>query len=132
MNDYIYQLAKKIRPDLETIRGQQRISGTADVLTLLYSLPLVVIGLFWLVRVSSWYSIQQLWVIYLLMGVILILFNRLRFFFITEIRTGGYANSDGALDGIAVWAAVLLLGPTAVVVKSSLGCSFLPWLDFAR
>lgn len=109
MNDYIYQLAKKFRPDLETIPGQQRISGTADVLTLFYSLPLVVIGLFWLVRVSSWYSIQQFWVIYLLMGVILILFNRLRFFFITEIRTGGYANSDGALDGIAVWAAVLLL-----------------------
>ena len=117
MNDYIYQLAKKFRPDLETIPGQQRISGTADVLTLFYSLPLVVIGLFWLVRVSSWYSIQQFWVIYLLMGVILILFNRLRFFFITEIRTGGYANSDGALDGIAVWAAVLLLGPTALWLK---------------
>ena len=51
------------------------------------------------------------------MGVIFYIFNRLRFFFITEIRTGGYANSDGAMDGIAVWAAILLLGPTALWLK---------------
>ena len=117
MNDIVYMLAKKIRPDLETLMGQQRISGTADVLTLLYTLPMAGIGLFWLARVSNWDSIRQFWIVYLLMGVLLVLFNRLRFFFITEIRTGGYANSDGALDGIAVWAAVLLLGPTALWLK---------------
>jgi len=117
MNDIVYQFAKKIRPDLESKSGQQRISGTADVLTLLYSLPLVVIGLAWLLRESSWDSIRQDWQIYLLMGVIIYLFNRLRFFYITEIRSGGYANSDGALDGMAVWAAILLLGPTALWLK---------------
>jgi serine phosphatase RsbU (regulator of sigma subunit) len=117
MDNIIYRFAKKVRPDLESLSGQQRMSGTADVLTLLYTLPMLVIGLVWLVRVSSWESIRQQWMIYLLMGGILYIFNRLRFFFITEIRTGGYANSDGSMDGIAIWAAVLLLGPTALWLK---------------
>jgi serine phosphatase RsbU (regulator of sigma subunit) len=107
----------KLRPDLETMSGQQRMSGTADVLTLLYTLPLAIIGLIWLVRVSDWESIRRQWTIYLLMAAILYIFNRLRFFFITEIRNGGYANSDGAMDGIAVWSAILLLGPTALWLK---------------
>jgi len=117
MNDIFYRLAKKLRPDLDHLNGQQRMSATADVLTLLYTTPMVVIGLVWLVRLSSWESIQKRWSLYLLLGVILYIFNRLRFFFITEIRDGGYANSDGAMDGIAVWAAVLLLGPTALWLK---------------
>jgi len=117
MNDTIYQLAKKLRPDLENMTGQQRMSGTADVLTLLYTLPLSVIGVVWLVRESSWDSVSQNWLLYILMGGLLYLFNRLRFFFITEIRSGGYANSDGAMDGIVMWAAVLLLGPTALWMK---------------
>ncbi len=117
MNDIVFKLAKKIRPELASMEGQQRMSGTADVLTMLYTLPLVVIGLAWLVRESNWDSVTQNWQLYLLMGVILYIFNRLRFFFITEIRSGGYANSDGTLDGIAVWAAILLLGPTALWLK---------------
>jgi serine phosphatase RsbU (regulator of sigma subunit) len=117
MNDFIYNLAKKIRPDLKDYSGQQRISATADVLTLVYTLPLAVIGVIWLIGVSDWGSIRNQWMIYLIMGLILYIFNRLRFFFITEIRTGGYANSDGALDGIAVWAAILVLGPTALWLK---------------
>jgi len=117
MNDWIYKLAKKLRPDLEAMSGQQRMSSTADVLTLLYTLPLMVIGLVWLVRLSDWHSVLQRWPLYLLMAAILYIFNHLRYFFITEIRSGGYANSDGAMDGIAVWAAILLLGPTALWLK---------------
>jgi serine phosphatase RsbU (regulator of sigma subunit) len=117
MKDIIYLLTKKVRPDLETMSGQQRISGSADVLTLLYSLPLVIIGVAWLILVSDWESVIQSWYLYLLMGGLFFIFNRLRFYFITEIRAGGYANSDGAMDGIVVWAAILLLGPTFLWVK---------------
>ncbi len=117
MNDPLFSLVKKLRPDLENMSGQQRISAAADVLTLLYTAPLVLIGLVWLVRVSNWESIRSQWSLYLLLAVILYIFNRLRYFFITEIRSGGYANSDGAMDGIAVWTSVLLLGPTALWIK---------------
>ncbi len=117
MTDFIFKLAKRIRPDLESMAGQQQVSGTADVLTLLYSLPLLAGGLVWLVSQSDWSSITRSWTLYLLMGIILVVFNQLRFFFITEIRSGGYANSDGAMDGIAVWSAILLLGPTTLWLK---------------
>ncbi|OGO31188.1 MAG: hypothetical protein A2136_09805 [Chloroflexi bacterium RBG_16_54_11] len=117
MDDLVYRLANKLRPNLESMSGQPRISGAADVFTLLYTIPLLGAGLAWLVRDSNWDSIRQHWLVYLLMGLILYLFNRLRFFFITEIRSGGYANSDGAMDGIATWAALLLLGPTALWLK---------------
>jgi serine phosphatase RsbU (regulator of sigma subunit) len=117
MNNIVFRLAKKLRPELETMNGQQQISSTADVLSLLYLGPLAVLGLIWLYSVSNWNSIREFWYLYLLIGVILIAFNRLRFFFITEIRAGGYANSDGTLDGIGVWAAILLLGPTALWLK---------------
>src|SRR5512135_2198854 len=117
MSDLIYSFTSKIRPDLERLSGQQRMSATADVLTLIYTLPLAIIGLVWLLLVSDWSSIIVYWRLYLMMGVILYTFNRLRFFFITEIRSGGYANSDGAMDGIAVWASILILGPTAIWIK---------------
>jgi serine phosphatase RsbU (regulator of sigma subunit) len=117
MNDTIERLIIKIRPDIQNTTGQQRMSGMADVLTLFYTLPLALIGFIWLITVTNWQSFHQQWSIYLMMAVILYIFNRLRFFFITEIRTGGYANSDGALDGIAVWISVLLLGPTALWLK---------------
>jgi serine phosphatase RsbU (regulator of sigma subunit) len=117
MNDIIYNFVKKIRPELEGYNGQQRMSGTADVLTLIYSLPMVLAGFVWLIMVSDWTSVRQNWQVYIMMAVILFFFNRLRFFFISEIRAGGYANSDGAMDGIAVWAAILILGPTAIWIK---------------
>lgn len=117
MNDFIYILAKKLRPDLDSYSGQQRMSATADVLTLVYTAPMAIIGLAWLIAVSDWESIRTHGSTYILLAVILYIFNRLRFFFITEIRAGGYANSDGAIDGIAVWAAILILGPTALWLK---------------
>jgi serine phosphatase RsbU (regulator of sigma subunit) len=117
MNDMIYNLARRLRPDLESMSGQRRMSGTADVLTLGYTLPLLVVGIIWLLRVSNWESVRQQWQIYLLMGGLIYIFNRLRFFFISEIRSGGYANADGAMDGIVVWVAILLLGPTALWVR---------------
>jgi serine phosphatase RsbU (regulator of sigma subunit) len=117
MTDLVYQITKRIRSDLDGMSGQQRISASADVFTLLYTIPMVVIGLIWLLRVSQWESIRQNIYLYILMGLLFFLFNRLRFYFITEIRTGGYANSDGAMDGIVVWAAMLLLGPTVLWLK---------------
>jgi hypothetical protein len=50
MEDVVYQLVKRLRPDLEKESGQQRIGSVADVVTLLYTLPLGIIGLVWLVR----------------------------------------------------------------------------------
>mgnify|MGYP001765883158 FL=1 len=114
MADVFYHYARKIRPDLDSLTGQRRLGGVADVVSLFFSLPLLIIGLVWLVRVSDWESAQKHWVFLVVMAVLIVVFNRLSFYIITEIRAGGYANSQGALDGIALWGAVLVAGPVAI------------------
>jgi serine phosphatase RsbU (regulator of sigma subunit) len=81
---------------------------------LFYSLPLMVVGLVWLARVSDWEAVGPHWIFVTLMAGLIVVFNRLSFYVITEIRAGGYANSQGALDGIALWGAVLIVGPVAI------------------
>ena len=114
MEDIVYQLVKRLRPDLEKESGQQRIGSVADVVTLLYTLPLGIIGLVWLVRVSDWGLIGKNWLFFILLAVLMYLFNRFSFFIVTEIRSGGYANTEGALDGMVLWSGIFLFGPSAL------------------
>ena len=114
MADIFYQFARKIRPDLSALSGQRRLGGVADVISLFFSLPLLVVGLVWLVRASDWQAIIQHWGFVSLMALLIVVLNRLSFYVITEIRAGGYANSQGALDGIALWSAALIVGPVAI------------------
>ena len=114
MKDIFYQLVKPLRPDLEKLGGQQRMGGVGDMITLLYSLPLGIIGLVWLVRVSDWGIAIENWPVFVLLAVLMYLFNRFSFFIVTEIRSGGYANTEGALDGMVLWSGIFLFGPTAL------------------
>jgi len=114
MADIFYQVARKLRPDLETLSGQRRMSGVADIVSLFFSLPLFIISLVWLIAASDWEIIIQNWMLVLLLAALIILFNRFSFYVITEIRSGGYANSSGAFDGTVLWTAVLILGPVAI------------------
>ena len=114
MTDLFYQWARKVRPDLDSLSGQRRLGGVADVVSLFFSFPFLIIALVWLVKVSDWSAIPPHLAFVLLTMALIILFNRVSFFVITEIRSGGYANSQGALDGVALWAAVLIVGPVAI------------------
>lgn len=114
MADIFYRIAHKFRPDLEALTGQRRLGGVADVVSLLYSLPLLAVGLVWLVLESDWQAVSANWLLLLLLGALILLFNRFSFYIITEIRSGGYANSQGALDSMVLWAGLLLLGPVAI------------------
>ena len=114
MNDPWYMLAKKVRPELEGFSGQRRLGAVADTLTLLYSLPLALVGLAWLAAVSDWGAVAHNWELFILLAAFTFLFNRFSFFIIAEIRSGGYANSEGALDGMVLWTAVLLFGPVGL------------------
>ena len=114
MEDFVYRMVRRLRPDLENVGGQQRIGGVADVITLFYTLPLAVVGLVWLVKVSNWGLMADNWQVFLMLGVLMYLFNRFSFFIVTEIRSGGYANTQGALDGMVLWSGVFLFGPTVL------------------
>lgn len=114
MRDYVDTLALKFRPELAEVRGQRRIGEAADVFTLLYTIPLALSGLVWLSLLTDIEILTANWLLIILFAVLIYVFNRLNFFLITEIRSGGYANSEGNLDSIVIWSAVFILGPAAL------------------
>ena len=53
MEDRLLSIAKVFRPELETMSVERRLAGIGDVLTILYSSPLALGGLIWLIRVTN-------------------------------------------------------------------------------
>ncbi|MFC2055370.1 hypothetical protein ACFLV7_13905 [Chloroflexota bacterium] len=46
--EFLLNIAKKIRPELENMSGEEHRSSVFDVIGFLYSIPLAVVGLKWL------------------------------------------------------------------------------------
>ena len=47
--EFIFNIAKKIKPELENMSGEEWRSGVFDIFGFLYSTPLAVVGLMWLI-----------------------------------------------------------------------------------
>ncbi len=101
-------------PALKTMDGQRRLIGVGEVITFLYSAPLALAGFIWLVTVSDWEVARRHWIMLVFLAILMLLFRRLGFFLIAEIRAGRYASSDGSLESMVLWTAVFLYGPTAL------------------
>jgi len=101
-------------PGLKDMALPRKMVGIGDVITTLYSLPTFVIGIYWLVMVSDFSIFATQWLTLLLFMVITALFTYLNFFMIIEFRHDRYGSADGAFNSMAVWATVLIFGPTGL------------------
>ncbi|MCK4978584.1 MAG: hypothetical protein KAS36_16740, partial [Anaerolineales bacterium] len=110
----LYEFAKRFWPELESMREQRQIVGVGDVITTLYSAPLVLIGLIWLIAITDLAVVRLVWPVYLMFAVLLLVFNKVNYFFIVEIRTERYGSADGSLASMIQWTAIFLLGPTSL------------------
>ncbi len=108
------EFAKAFWPGIDSLSDQRRLVGTGDVLSFLYTLPLAIIGIFWLIRSTDLELIQQQFGFLLFNFGLLILFNRLSFFTIIEIRSARYGSSEDSLASMIQWSVIFLLGPTAL------------------
>jgi serine phosphatase RsbU (regulator of sigma subunit) len=120
MSDIFTNIAFKLRPELKEAGDRGRISPIADVLGLLYASPFAIAGLIWLVAVTDLGVLRQNWAAFLLLAVLMSIFVRLKFFIIAELQAGGYADTEGSMEGIVLWSGILLFGPTVL------------WLDVIR
>lgn len=103
---------------------QRRLIGTGDVLSVLYSLPLGIIGLIWLFIETDLAIIQDNLIFLLFNFGLLLLFSRLSFFTIVEIRADRYGSSEDSFASMIQWSAVFLFGPSALwlgVIYSLMG-----------
>lgn len=93
---------------------QRRLVGVGDVITFLYTLPLAVAGLVWLIGTTDGELLRQELPVLGLIFALIILFSRVSYFIIIEIRTDRYGSTDGSLASMVFWSAIFLFGPTAL------------------
>jgi len=107
---------------------QRRLISTGNVLSVLYTFPLGVIGLFWVITITDIALLHEAWGFWLLIYIIMVLFNQVNYFIIIEINDNRYGSSSGSLVSMIHWSALLLFGPTAIWLMVFWLFSYFIWI----
>ena len=107
-------LYRKLWPELENMSLQNRLVGQGDILAFLVAMPFAVIGLVWLVLATDLQTILMNWQMFLLLAGLILLFNRLSYFIIVELRKDRYGSADGSLVSAILWSGLFLFGPSVI------------------
>ena len=110
----VLNIVKYFWPELDLASEEDRKSGVINVLGFLYSTPLVIVGIGWLIAVTDLALIRTEWYMFILFFVLIILFEKLDFFLLIEIKPGSYSTWQSSLESLIVWSAVLIIGPSAL------------------
>jgi len=110
----ILRLSKKIWPELKNLNEHRQLLGSVDVIVVLYGLPLAVAGLLWLITVTNLDLVRQYWVGFLVFTGLILTFELISYFIYFETNTYSYGSIESSFGSMVQWAAVLLLGPTAL------------------
>ena len=112
MSGLLTSLAQKLYPELTSSTEEQRVIGTANIITILYATPISIIGLIWLITLTELWFLQRQWLMFIIAIGLMFIFDWFSFFAVTELRDGRYANTNGTLEELLVWAVLLIYGPT--------------------
>lgn len=112
-DNWIKRLAFKLRPDLENLAGLDQVGQLLDVYIVMLNIPLLIIGMAWLISETDRGVLSENWSFLLLLLVIALIFSRFRFELQFEIRPGVAIISGGTLRFIVSLSAVFIFGPAA-------------------
>lgn len=114
MIDFIDHLQRRIRPELHERPSRLRYLIMSDVIGVLYSLPLALIGLAWLIHQTDWSLLltNYLWMPGIFIAIVII--SRLRFYIMQSLHSGHLIASDGDFVGVILWASLLVFGPSII------------------
>ncbi len=120
---------RKLWPELENMSQQNRLVGQGDVLTALIAFPFAMVGIVWLARVTDAGVILANWQMFVLLSVLIVVFNRLSYFIIVELRNDRYGSADGSLVSAILWSGIFLYGPAVIWLPllGRLGVFFYSW-----
>ncbi len=107
----LHFLQRKLRPELDSRSSAMRYLLMSDVIGTLYSFPLILLGLSWLVFHTDWAGLTSHWPWLLVILVAIVIFSRLRFYMMRELRSGNNVGTDGDFVGVILWASLLIFGP---------------------
>lgn len=110
----VTNLARRVFPEFDQLArvDQQEIIG--NLLSLLYGIPLSLLGVGWLIAVTDWAEIVAGWPFFVLNLILLFVFDLFAFFTIDEIYPGIYLDWQASFKNIVVWAVALIHGPEAL------------------
>lgn len=108
----LLELCQRFWPQLNSASQERQVIGVGEVLSTLYAAPFAIAGIIWLIMATNWDWLKENAPLFILFGVLVFVFNQLRFFLIVELRENRYGSADGAMTGIPLWSGVLLFGPT--------------------
>jgi serine phosphatase RsbU (regulator of sigma subunit) len=96
------------------MKTDRQIVSVGDVITVIYCLPLAILGLVWLAAATDLSLVRTHFFYLLLHGILIILLDRLNFFLIIELRIDRYGSTNGSLDNVILWTVLFILGPVAI------------------
>jgi serine phosphatase RsbU (regulator of sigma subunit) len=114
MSMILSSIAQKLWPGIHNLPDEIRTSGMANILTVLYSTPLAILGLIWLIDQTELDILIENWVMLLFIFGLMYILERLSFFVTIETGNGRYVTTEGSLDSVMLWSAILLFGATAI------------------
>lgn len=127
MINFLVSFAEKIWPELAEMSYQRRLIITGDVFTVLYSFPLALFGIGWLISLTNLSLILQNWLLFIFLFCLIVIFNRLSYFFMVEIRQDRYGSADGSLSTMIQWTGIFILGPSAIWLSIFWICINFTW-----
>lgn len=107
-------IAYRLRPEIREMGPLERAGALIDVFTLVWTAPLALLGLLWLVASTNTSLLRREWLVLLILLGLGLLMQRITFSLRLELQRGVYARIGGSLVTLVHWSAALLFGPTAV------------------
>jgi serine phosphatase RsbU (regulator of sigma subunit) len=101
-------------PDLLTLSQDRKNISVGDVIGFLYTLPLAIAGLIWLLNITNIPQISIQFVFFLFNLLLIFTFSQVNYFIIVEIRSDRFGSSDASFATMIYWSALFLFGPTAI------------------
>lgn len=114
MQGRLQAVALKIWPGLANTNTLERAVLTSEIITLLYSAPLMLISLVWLAAVTDLTLLSTQWATLLLFLALIVALERLSFFLVLEVEGGASATAGDSLSFIIIWSTALIFGPIAL------------------
>jgi serine phosphatase RsbU (regulator of sigma subunit) len=101
-------------PELNTLSQDRRLIREGDVIGLLYTFPLALLGLIWLILTTDIHQISNQLFFFLFNFILIFIFSQLNYFIIVEIRSDRFGTSDASFSTMIYWSAIFLFGPLAI------------------
>ncbi len=114
MRQLLDQIARALIPEFDSLSVADRLRVLRELFSTLYFLPLVFLGIGWLIAVTDWALVSEQWAFLLLLLILSIIADRLSYFQFNLGPRGDYSYNSSNLDIVIFISAMLIFGPTAI------------------